>query len=89
MVTNREKRDIWQIPEKNYVDVTYLIKEKRANEIMTNYISNDSSKNKNKNLVLYKKINKKNNTNVNDDIDISCNSNKLLLCNMVTELLMT
>ena len=77
MVTNREKRDIWQIPEKNYVDVTYLIKEKRVNEIMTNYINNNSSKNKNKNLVLYKKINKKNNNNnTKDDIDISCNSKK-------------
>ena len=76
-MTNREKRDIWQIPEKNYVDVTYLIKEKRVNEIMTNDINNNSSKNKNKNLVLYKKINKKNNNNnTKDDIDISCNSNK-------------
>ena len=79
MITNKEKRDIWRIPENNYVDVTYLIKEKRVNEIMTNYINNNSTKKKKKNLVLYKKINIKNNinTNANNDVDISCNSNKV------------
>ena len=83
LLINREKRDIWQIPENNYIDVTYLIREERVNEIMANNIGDINDKNltnekynitKNKNLVLYKKINNNINKN-NNNIDIICNNN--------------
>ena len=72
LIINQEKRDIWQIPDKNYLDVIYLIKEEKQNDIINNnqdikinnnindkyFDKNNTMKNNMaKNLVLYKKVN--------------------------------
>ena len=79
LIINKEKNDIWKIPENNYIDIIYLIKEEKVSEIIINNLesninnnaNNITKTNYNKNLVLFKKlnINNKNKNNCENEIN--------------------
>jgi hypothetical protein len=69
LAVNIEKRDIWHIPESNYIDVTYFIREEKAKIITEDNIKNNDKKN----LILFKKGKTGNIISINSNTNSSKN----------------